>query len=300
MWRFVHISDPHLSSTRDGVWNNRFLCSMMPDVLACLRSDIAKLNPDFILVTGDIVSHRSKESVFNARDMLDSLGIPYYPMGGNHDFYDMDSRAWFLDAYSEHLPTPNTVYTFLHRNVRFCVLDPWCVWDDGELMPFPKPKDPVVQEMNLRDSRWALPPEQFVWLESVLQAFPELPTCLALHYPALPVPVRLRRPDYNDAGSLENGDLLVDVLSRYPHVKAIFSGHVHTNTIVKRNELVQITTSALPEYPVEFREVRVYNDRMEVCTHGLSDSSFSEKSLIAGREYTAGEEQDRSAVISLK
>ena len=300
MWRFIQITDPHLASTRDGVWNNRFLCSMMPDVLACLRDDIARLNPEFILATGDIVSHHSKESIFNARDMLDSLGIPYYPMGGNHDFYDMASRAWFLEAYSKHLPTPNTVYTFMHKNLRFCVLDPWCVWDDGELMPFPKPENAVRQETDLRDSRWALPPEQFVWLESVLDAFPEQSTCLALHYPALSMPARLRRPDYNDAGSLENGDLLVNVLSKYPHVKAIFTGHVHTNAIVRRNGIVQVSTSALPEYPVEFREVRVYRDRMEVRTHGLSDPSFAEKSLIVGREYTAGEKQDRTVVIPLK
>ncbi|HDP34234.1 MAG TPA: hypothetical protein ENN29_03890 [Candidatus Hydrogenedentes bacterium] len=300
MWRFVQISDPHLASKRNGVWNNRFLCSMMPGVMECLRSDLARLNPDFILVTGDIVSHRTRKSVFDARDMLDSLGIPYYPMGGNHDFYDMASRAWFLEAYESHLPTPNTVYTFVHKKMRFCVLDPWWVWNDGALMPFPDPDAAKRQETDLRDTRWALPPEQFVWLESVLDAFPKFPTCLAFHYPALPVPGRLRRPDYNDAGTLENGELLVGVLSKYPHVKAIFSGHVHTNAINRRNGVVQIATSALPEYPVEYREIRVYSDRMEVRTHGLSDPSFAEKSLIPGKDYTVGEQQDREATIPLK
>lgn len=300
MWKFVQISDPHLSSKRDGVWNNRFLCSMMPDVWKCLRKDIASIQPEFILATGDIVSHHSRDSVFNARDMLDSLNIPYYPMGGNHDFYSMESRAWFMEAYVKHLPTPNTVYTFIHRNLRFCILDPWCVWDDGELMPFPQPENVRRQETDLRDSRWALPPEQFVWLESVLDAFPKHPTCIALHYPPLAMPVRLRRPDYNDAGSLENGDLLVNVLSSYPQVKAIFSGHVHTNAVVRRNGLVQVSTSALPEYPVEFREIRVYRDRMEVITRGLSDPSFAEKSLIPGHDYTRGEEQDRTFEIPLK
>lgn len=300
MWKFLQISDPHLSSKRDGVWNNRFLCSMMPDVWKCLKKDVAKLKPDFILATGDIVSQHSREAVFDARDMFDSLGIPYYPMGGNHDFYNMESRAWFIEAYAKHLPTPNTVYTFVHRNLRFCVLDPWCVWDDGELMPFPQPENVKRQETDLRDSRWALPPEQFVWLESVLEAFPKHPTCIALHYPPLAMPVRIRRPDYNDAGSLENGDLLVNVISHYPQVKAIFSGHVHTNAIVRRNGIVQISTSALPEYPIEFREVQVFRDRLEVITHGLSDPSFAEKSLIPGHDFTRGEEEDRSIAIPLK
>ena len=299
MWRFLHISDPHLASSRDGVWNNRFLCSMMPEVWKYLKKDIAEINSDFILATGDIVNHHSREAVFEARDMFDSLGVPYYPMGGNHDFYNMESRAWFLEAYREHLPTPNTVYTFVHNNIRFCILDPWCVWDDGELLPFPKPKTVMQQETDLRDSRWALPPEQFVWLESVLEAFPQLPTCIATHYPPMAVPIRLKRPDYNDAGSLENGDLLINVISKYPHVKAIFTGHVHTNSVVRRNGVVQISTSALPEYPVEYREVRVYEDRMEIITHGLSNTSFAEKSLIPDHDYTRGEEEDRSTVIPL-
>ncbi len=300
MWRFVQISDPHLASKRDGVWNNRFLCSMMPQVMDCLRRDLARLKPEFLLVTGDLASHRARKSIFAARDALDSLGFPYYPTGGNHDYYSMASRAWFLEAYENHLPTTNTVYSFVHKNIRFCVLDPWWVWDEGELMPFPDPETDKKQDTDLRDTRWALPPEQFVWLESVLDAFPKMPTCLAFHYPAMKVPTRLRRPDYNDAGALENGDLLVESLSKYPHVKAIFSGHVHTNAIVHRNGIAQIMTSALPEYPVQYREVRVYRDRMEIRTHSLSDRSFAQKSLIPGREYTMGEEQDRTAVIPLK
>lgn len=39
----------------DGEWNNRFLCSMMPEVMACLRKDLALVRPDFILVTGDVL-----------------------------------------------------------------------------------------------------------------------------------------------------------------------------------------------------------------------------------------------------
>ena len=297
MWRFVHVSDPHLASTRDGVWNNQFLCSMMSDVMACLRHDLTQVDPDFLLVTGDIVSHRSRDSVIEARDALDGLGVPYYPMGGNHDYYNMESRGWFLEAYDSHLPTPNTVYSFVHKNLRFCVLDPWWVWQDNSLMPFPDPEIEEQQDTDLRNMRWALPPEQFVWLESVLNAHPTMATCLAVHYPVLDIPDRLRQPEYKNAGALENGDLLLNVLSKYPQVKAIFCGHLHTNVITRRNGIAQITTSALPEYPVEYREVRVYEDRMEIHTHGLSDPAFAARSRVPGHEFTRGEEEDRTAVI---
>ena len=97
MWRFVQLTDPHLASRRDGEWNNGFLCTMMPDVMACLRRDLAALAPEFILATGDICSHQTRAAMFEARDLMESLGIPYYPMGGNHDFVLEDSRDWFVE-----------------------------------------------------------------------------------------------------------------------------------------------------------------------------------------------------------
>lgn len=297
VWRFVQITDPHLASERNGVWNNKFLCSMMPEVMACLKKDLESLAPDFLLVTGDIVSHRSRDAVLRARDMLEALNVPYYPMGGNHDFHSMESRAWFMEAYAHRLPTPNTIYSFVHKNMRFCVLDPWWVWRDGALMPIAEPDIAIQQEETLRDTRWALPPEQFVWLESVLEAFPEHPTCIASHYPIMPLPEHLYQPEYNFAGALENGELLSAVISKYPHVKAVFSGHVHTNAIAEHNGVVHVCTSALPEYPVEFREVVVFPDRMEIKTHGLSDRSFAQRSAIPSREYTSGLDSDRRAVI---
>lgn len=61
--------------------------------MACLAKDLKALAPDFILATGDIVSKQTREAMFEARDLMDSLGIPYYPMGGNHDFVLQDSAV---------------------------------------------------------------------------------------------------------------------------------------------------------------------------------------------------------------
>lgn len=298
-WVFVQLSDPHLSSDRNGIWNNKFLCSMMPEVMQCLKLDLAGVKPDFLLVTGDIVSHHSREAVIKARDMLESLEFPYYPMGGNHDFFSMESRAWFLEAYVHRLPAPDTVYSFVHKNLRFCILDPWWVWRDGSLMPFAEPDLVNDQEESLRDTRWALPPEQFVWLETVLKALPQLPTCVAIHVPVLPLPEYFYKPDYNFAGCLENGELLADVLSGYPQVKAVFSGHAHSNAISRHNGVYHICTSALPEYPVEFRIIEVYPDRLEIRTRPLSNPEFAKRSLIPSHEYTAGNSQDRTITIPL-
>jgi len=298
MFRFVHLTDPHLGSYRDGRWNNGFLCTMMPDVMGCLRRDLREIAPDFILATGDLASAPTRDAMFAARDLLDWLGYPYYPMGGNHDFVVGDSRKWFLEAFHAHLPEKATYYAFEHEHVRFVVLDPWWQWSDGSLHEFRESvPGPVVTEVDERP-RWALPADQMKWLAKELGKSSK-PTVIASHYPAIGIPERMRRPGGKDAGSLANGDEVLAILAKHPHVRAVFSGHLHMNVIEVVDGVTHVVTAALPEYPVEYRDVKVYADRMEIETCGLSDPGFAARSLVPGGGWTAGQPQDRSAVVPL-
>ncbi len=299
MWRFVQVSDPHLGSQVDGIWNNNFICTMMPDVISCLRRDLAELNPDFILLTGDIASQQTRDAMFAARDLCDSLGFPYYPMGGNHDFCLRQSRDWFRDAFMEHLPNGETFYSYDHKNLHFCVLDPWWKLSDGKLREYlTEGPDIKMGDMTIGVT-WAVPDSQLEWLEKDLSENKDKPAILAVHYPAIPLPKRMLRPGVNDAGYLENGNALIDVLKAHPKTTAIMSGHVHMHYIEEVDDITQITTGALPEFPVEYRDVHVYKDRLEVYTRGLSNKSFAKRSLIEGKEWTSGEPGDRKKVIPL-
>ncbi len=299
MWRFVQLSDPHLASQRDGEWNNRFLCSMMPEVMACLRHDLRQFEPDFIFLTGDICSKQTRAAVFQAREFVESLGIRYYPMGGNHDFVLDESRQWFLDAFAHCLPARETFYSFTHKGIHFCVLDPWWKWADGTLDPASEASVAAEIEFSLDRARWVLPPHQFVWLEQDLEEHYGEPTILGMHYPALPIPHRMRRPGYRDSGALDNGRLLLEMLANYPQVKAVFSGHMHMNYIERTRSVVQVVTSALPEFPVEYRLIDVHDDHLVIHTCPLSDPQFARRSLIPGHEWTQGSTRDREAVIAL-
>ena len=299
MWRFVQLSDPHLASQRDGIWNNRFLCTMMPDVMQCLAGDLAVLKPDFVLVTGDIASTQTREAMFEARDMMERLRVPYYPMGGNHDFVLPESREWFIEAFRDRLPEPRTYYSFTHKNLHFCVLDAWWMWSDGTLSEVSEASIAKNLDTSLKGARWAIPPHQFNWLAEDLRQNPRTPAVVAVHYPAFAIPARLHRPDFNDGGCLENRDLLLECLAGYPQVKAIFSGHVHLNFVARQNGIVQVVTGALPEFPTEYRDVQVFDDRMEVRTLGLSNPEFARLSLIPGKQWTAGDLEDRQVVIPL-
>jgi 3',5'-cyclic AMP phosphodiesterase CpdA len=299
MWRFVQVTDPHLGSTTDGVWNNGFICTMMPDVMRCLRRDLAGIKPEFILATGDISSQQTRDAMFASRDLMDSLGFPYYPMGGNHDFVLEDSRKWFIEAFHAQLPTASTVYSFDHENLHFAVIDPWWKWSDDTLSEISERAIAEKMQTDLKGARWAVPPHQLEWLDEDLRANPNKPTIVATHYPAMPIPDRMRRPGIQDSGALDNADDLIRVMKAHPQVKAVFSGHMHMHYITVDEGITHVVTGALPEYPTEYRDIEVYEDRIELYTRGLSDTSFASRSLIPGNEWTLGEPGDRRTTISL-
>jgi 3',5'-cyclic AMP phosphodiesterase CpdA len=300
LWRFVQITDPHLGSEMDGEWNNGFLCTMMPDVMRCLRKDLAGLNPEFILATGDISSHQTRDAMFAARDLMDSLGFPYYPMGGNHDFVLEDSRKWFLEAFHAQLPVKNTYYSFDHNDMHFAVLDPWWKWHDDTLHLISEPKMVEKQKTDVRGARWEVPQDQLDWLDEDLKANADKVCIVSSHYPAVDIPDRLQQPGLRNSGALDNGEALSEVLRGHPQVKILFSGHMHMHIIEQDTTFTHIVTGALPEYPTEYRDIQVFEDRLEVSTVGLSDPSFAARSLIPGKEFTSGQRCDRSVTIPLR
>lgn len=291
MWRFVQLSDLHLGSGLDGRWNNRIVGSLTPEIMRCLRIDLADLRPEFVVVTGDIAGSESRDTVFAARDLLDSLGVTYYPGGGNCDFVRESAREWFLEAFETCLPRRDTVYAFTHGGLHFCVLDPWWRWSDGSLFP--------VREEGDDQSTWAIPPHQLAWLADELEAHRDAAGVVLVHHPPFPLPDRMRRLGLRDAGCLANGDALVRALEPFPQVKLVLSGHAHLNCITRRGAVTFVTTSSLTEYPIEYRDIHVHEDRLEIHTRGLSDTLFAGRSLIAGGEGAAGAEEDRFAVVEL-
>ena len=88
----------HLGSQVHNTRNGRIESVLIPELISCLRRDLSELQPDFLIVTGDIARPDSRDAVFAARDLMDSLGFPYYPMGGSSDFCYEQSRQWFTEA----------------------------------------------------------------------------------------------------------------------------------------------------------------------------------------------------------
>jgi len=88
---FIHITDPHLPThlfLRDGI--SEADTSEMVDLREVIK-DINIINPEFVLLTGDLVNEGELEEYQNlryftkAQRLLTELKVPFYLTSGNHD-----------------------------------------------------------------------------------------------------------------------------------------------------------------------------------------------------------------------
>jgi 3',5'-cyclic AMP phosphodiesterase CpdA len=180
-------------------------------------------------------------------------------------------------------------YSFTHKEIHFCVLDPWWEWQDGSLMPFSDGHDAAPE--------WRIPPEQYDWLEADLTEHAGEATIIALHPPAILPENEALQESMARYGMLKNTHQFIRFLSAHAQVKLLLSGNVHAHYIARKQGLTQVVTGSLTEYPVEFRDVHVHEDRFEIQTRGLSNAAYASQSQARAAEWARGSERDRYAVI---
>src|SRR6476661_5522979 len=120
-FRFAFISDTHIGSPNGGAEED-------------LRRTVADINAqagiDFVVITGDITELGTNEQLKLARQILDSLKIPYYIIPGNHDTGWSESggleftRVFGYDRFS-----------FEHDGIHFigCAPGPYVRMSDGHV-----------------------------------------------------------------------------------------------------------------------------------------------------------------------
>jgi len=119
--RFVQLTDTHISSsqTRDD----------LRQVLRAIR--LLQPKPEFLLVSGDLTDIGSRQEWVDFRTIMDSCGIPYYCLAGNHD-----SRWTGLNsAQIEQILGQPRSFSFLWHGIEIIGLDsalPLEAWGDIE------------------------------------------------------------------------------------------------------------------------------------------------------------------------
>ncbi|MEW5797378.1 MAG: PQQ-binding-like beta-propeller repeat protein [Bacteroidota bacterium] len=178
-FRFAHISDTHIGS------------ATAAEDLRRTVHDINSLgNISFAILTGDITEFGADHQLRLAKQILDSLTVPWYIVPGNHDMKWSESGGISFSKIfgSERFVFDHEEYTFLglHQGPR----------------------------MRMGDAYWAT--EDVAWLDSVLSAMknPKRRFFIATHYPA-------------DSG-IANWDVVTTLVRKY-NIQAFLNGHWHRN-----------------------------------------------------------------------
>lgn len=154
--------------------------------------------PDIVLISGDLTNDGDLPAFQALAEMLDELGLPIYPVPGNHDDREL-IRAAFpgINALSEDGPLH---YAIEDWPVRILALDSSV---DGK---------PYGQ----------LGEGQLDWLRAALDRDRNKPTLVMLHHPPFKTGI-----EHMDWSMLRDADDLAAIIGEHDQVERVLAGHVH-------------------------------------------------------------------------
>uniref|UniRef100_F4C5J3 Metallophosphoesterase n=1 Tax=Sphingobacterium sp. (strain 21) TaxID=743722 RepID=F4C5J3_SPHS2 len=145
-FHFAHVTDTHVGSETGA---------------EDLRKTVADINKNkdlkFVIVSGDITEFGADHELKLAKQILDSIDIPYYVAPGNHDANWSESGGnSFRQVFG------SETFYFTHGGYRFAGTN---------------------SGPNMRMGPGQIPRENLVWLDSVLKLNDDLPLIYVNHYP---------------------------------------------------------------------------------------------------------------------
>lgn len=230
----AQLSDPHIGADWDGA-------DPVPGLVAAVRAANV-LEPDAVLVSGDLTEHASDAEYETVRELLAPLTVPVHVLPGNHD-----ERA----ALRRHFDLPGSGAEPVHYAadlgaLRLVVTDSTIPGEDGGRL-------------------------DATWLDAALAEAPDVPTIVATHHPPL-----LTGVPAMDAIGVPAGDRaeLAHVLERHPQVRRLVAGHVHRTVAAGR---VLAVPSTYRQLRLDFttHELLLSREPPAFAVHALLDGDLT-------------------------
>ncbi len=194
MTQVIHLSDPHF-----GTENH--------DVVPALLSTLHQLQPDLVVLSGDITQRARRHQFAAARDFLDRTALPWLAIPGNHDIPLFNLAARLFAPYAN------------YRRALGHTLEP--EWQSPHLLVLG-----VNSTRPHRHKHGELSASQIRRVAERLQsAGPDQLRIVTLHHP-------LRAVDPNDQQNLARGHAEACRAWRDAGVDLVLGGHIHLPYVV--------------------------------------------------------------------
>lgn len=222
-FRFAIISDPHLYSDKDHVFDKQ------------LEDAVAQVNalpeqPDFVLITGDVSHHGELDQLEKGKRILGKLKAPIRSIPGEHDWY-LDMGAGWRAAFGD------DTWSFDHKGVHFIGMNSILVpdfWTAAGLTPAQR-RDWFMPLNSPVPGVWGCGEKARAWLARDVAKVPaSTPVVIFTHSPLW---------DYYPRWNFQVSDHkeIRRILSKFDAVTA-FHGHVHHTVYNKIGNLTSIGT----------------------------------------------------------
>lgn len=241
----LQLTDSHLFAEENGTLLGVKTASSLQAVLSSIINQ--NLHFDFVIMTGDISQDYSLASYQRFANMTSVLNKPIFFVPGNHDDGPLMYRHFSdFGVHTERsLICGNWLYVFLNSEV-YGVPHGW------------------------------IEHEELMFLQSQLQAHPNMNTVVVVHH--LPLLVKSR---WLDTQTMHNQDEFNGFIARYPNIRLVLSGHVHQEVDVKQNGIRYIAT---PSTSIQFEPLS-HDFALDMRGPGWRYLEFYANGNIATRVY---------------
>ncbi|MEA3238557.1 MAG: metallophosphoesterase, partial [Candidatus Bipolaricaulota bacterium] len=217
---FVQLSDTHYATDPDEfkeAFYDRRMKVLPETVFDEIVPEVNDLDPDFVILTGDIVADSKRPDIVLVDKWMNYMGTefaprfsaPFYAIVGNHDV--VRDEAVDKAIYERYFGP--TYYSFNVKGVHFIVLD--------------------TQQLVGTSLVYTVTPTQLSWLEQDLAATdPGAPVVVFCHEPS---------PDWAETPV---NKALLHLLSE-TGITALLDGHWHTNFLLQRYPFYELTSGAV-------------------------------------------------------
>lgn len=281
LFKFAFITDTHLypNASRNFVGG----LQQQKNSVALYEKLVEQLNafePAFVIHGGDIVCggnsfEMSAEEYETALDTAQALGekinAPCYYIPGNHDLHPETGSK---DAYLAHFGINGMgSVSFVHENIRFILLD--------------------SQEVPEDLTHGYISTNQLAWAERELKRARDYDQEVFIFSHQLPFP----NVEFQGVGSrVANSAEVLEITAPFDQqILAFFCGHLHLNRVFREQGMLCIVSAGIICYPMMWRQVSVYPDRVDVRSETVDlPEAFAESEAVQpdNNPYLIGRDRD--------
>lgn len=287
--KFAQVSDTHISDAPD---TNYKVLSHSKELLKSAIEDINNIKGlDFVVFTGDMVNEPTGKLFRDFFVSLTKLNYPAILVFGNHDGVSIEGAGDYLSK--------ETIYGIIRRS------NPYQNYETPYFAYSPNKDYRVIvldttMGLNSENSNGFLPDEQLNFLDNELSNNQDKIVLIFQHHPVV-------EPFKSNDHKLLNGNAYLEVLNKYEKTPiAIFTGHYHASKIIRKGNVIHVSSPALVTYPNAFRTVSVtnYNDRV-IFTFKFHETKLTEiqeisKGGLIASSIFQGNSTDRNNQIMIR